>query len=236
MYKFWCVYIPRFFLAYFFIAIGLAAYFYPGGNHLDSTQIGYDFTANFLSELGFYKTLSNEINFISAFFFNSAMYLNLLVGVGFLMMPKLFNENTYALVCAWIGAVCIFVSCIFFAGVGLTPADLYFPDHIFAVQNAFNLVILAYLFISFAFFFSTSSNKYTIGTIVMVIVTIAYAVYISGQPVIDPINQKELFYEKISMSDLRTNVILQKTVVLSMNVSLLIFSFGFADLIKRKGL
>ena len=64
---------------------------------------------------------------------------------------------------------------------------------------------------------------------------VAYAVYISGQPVIDPINQKELFYEKISMSDLRTNVVLQKTVTLSMNASLLIFSFGFADLIKRKG-
>jgi|TARA_B110000444_G_scaffold183658_1_gene172643 hypothetical protein len=236
MYKFWCVFIPRFFLAYFFIAIALAAYFYPGGNHLDSSQIGYDFTANFLSELGFYRTLSNEINFISAFFFNSAMYLNLLVGFGFLMTPKLFNENIYSLVCSWIGAISIFIACIFFAGVGLTPADLYFPEHIFAVQNAFNLVILAYIFVSLAFLFSTSSNKYTIGTIIMVFVTIAYAVYISGQPVIDPINQKELFYEKISMSDLRTNVVLQKTVTLSMNISLLIFSFGFADLIKRKGL
>lgn len=236
MYKFWCVFIPRFFLAYFFIAIALATYFYPGGNHLDSSQIGYDFTANFLSELGFYRTLSNEINFISAFFFNSAMYLNLLVGFGFLMTPKLFNENIYSLVCSWIGAISIFIACIFFAGVGLTPADLYFPEHIFAVQNAFNLVILAYIFVSLAFLFSTSSNKYTIGTIIMVFVTIAYAVYISGQPVIDPINQKELFYEKISMSDLRTNVVLQKTVTLSMNISLLIFSFGFADLIKRKGL
>jgi hypothetical protein len=236
MYKFWCVFIPRFFLAYFFIAIALAAYFYPGGNHLDSSQIGYDFTANFLSELGFYRTLSNEINFISAFFFNSAMYLNLLVGFGFLMTPKLFNENIYSLVCSWIGAISIFIACIFFAGVGLTPADLYFPEHIFAVQNAFNLVILAYIFVSLAFLFSTSSNKYTIGTIIMVFVTIAYAVYISGQPVIDPINQKELFYEKISMSDLRTNVVLQKTVTLSMNISRLSLSFVFADLIKRKGL
>lgn len=164
------------------------------------------------------------------------MYLNLLVGFGFLMTPKLFNENIYSLVCSWIGAISIFIACIFFAGVGLTPADLYFPEHIFAVQNAFNLVILAYIFVSLAFLFSTSSNKYTIGTIIMVFVTIAYAVYISGQPVIDPINQKELFYEKISMSDLRTNVVLQKTVTLSMNISLLIFSFGFADLIKRKGL
>ena len=236
MYKFWCVYIPRFFLVYFFAAIGIAAYFYPGGNHLDSSQIGYVFTANFLSELGFYRTLSNEINFISAFFFNSAMYLNLLVGFGFLMVPKLFNENIYSLSCAWIGAICIFVACIFFAGVGLTPADLYFPEHIFAVTNAFNLIIIAYLFISFAFFFSPTSNKYTTGTIIMVFVTIAYAFYISGQPVVDPINQKELFYETFSMRDLKTNVILQKTVILSMNVSLLIFSFGFANIIKRKGL
>ena len=70
----------------------------------------------------------------------------------------------------------------------------------------------------------------------MVFVTIAYAFYLSGQPVVDPINQKELFYETFSMRDLKTNVILQKTVILSMNVSLLIFSFGFANIIKRKGL
>ena len=83
------------------------------------------------------------------------------------MMPKLFNENIYSQVCAWIGAVCIFVSCIFFAGVGLTPADLYFSDHIFAVQNAFNLVFFAYLIYFLAFFFSSSSNKYTIGSIML---------------------------------------------------------------------
>jgi hypothetical protein len=69
MVSFWCVYIPRFVLVYFLSAVAIAAYFYPGGNHLDASQQGYDFTINFLSELGFYNTLSGETNFLSAFFF-----------------------------------------------------------------------------------------------------------------------------------------------------------------------
>ena len=154
MVSFWCVYIPRFVLVYFLSSVAIAAYFYPGGNHLDASQQGYDFTINFLSELGFYNTLSGETNFLSAFFFNSAMFMHILVGVGFLMMPKLFNDNIYSYVSAWLGAITISISCVFFAGVGLTPGDLYFPAHIFAVQNAFNLVFFAYLFICLAFFFS----------------------------------------------------------------------------------
>ena len=236
MYTFWCVYIPRLYLIYFVLAILIGAYFYPGGNHLDASQEGYSYTLNFLSELGFYNTLSGENNFISSFFFNSAMYINLILGFGFLFIPKLFSDNVYASIFAWVGAMTIAISCIFFAGVGLTPGDLYFPAHVFSVQTAFNLSFLAYLFICLAFFFSTSSNKYTIACILMFIVSVGYAFHISGQPIIDPVNEKELFYETVSLEMLRLNVILQKVVVLLMNISLLMFSFGFADRIKRRGL
>ena len=112
MVSFWCVYIPRFVLVYFLSAVAIAAYLYPGGNHLDASQQGYDFTINFLSELGFYNTLSGETNFLSAFFFNSAMFMHVLVGVGFLMMPKLFNDNIYSYVSAWLGAITISISCV----------------------------------------------------------------------------------------------------------------------------
>ena len=235
MVSFWCVYIPRFVLVYFLSSVAIAAYFYPGGNHLDASQQGYDFTINFLSELGFYNTLSGETNFLSAFFFNSAMFMHILVGVGFLMMPKLFNDNIYSYVSAWLGAITISISCVFFAGVGLTPGDLYFPAHIFAVQNAFNLVFFAYLFICLAFFFSSSSNKYTIGSIMMFVITISYAIFISDQQVIDPVNEKELFQEVVTTEVLRINAILQKLVTIFMNISLLMFSYGFADRIIRKG-
>ena len=94
------------------------------------------------------------------------------------MMPNLFNDYIYSYVSAWLVVITISISCVFFAGVGLTPGDLYFPAHIFAVQNAFNLVFFAYLFICLAFFFSSSSNKYTVGSIMMFVITILMDLFI----------------------------------------------------------
>ena len=62
MNTFWAVHIPRFVIFYFILANIIAIILFPGGNHLDSTQVGYDFTLNFFSELGFYKTFSEDIN------------------------------------------------------------------------------------------------------------------------------------------------------------------------------
>jgi hypothetical protein len=53
--------------------------------------------------------------------------------------------------------------------------------------------------------------------------------------VIDPVNEKELFQEVVTTEVLRINAILQKLVTIFMNISLLMFSYGFADRIKRKG-
>ena len=53
----------------FIISVSIAIYFYPGGNIHDSSQIGYSFTHNFLSDLGGYRSHSGEVNFLSSFFF-----------------------------------------------------------------------------------------------------------------------------------------------------------------------
>ena len=113
MNTFWADHIPRFVIVYFILANLVAIILFPGGNHLDSTQVGYDFTRNFFSELGFYKTFSDDINFLSAFFFNSAMFLFVAQGFGFLFMPFFFKENKKAYIFAWLGAICIFLSTIF---------------------------------------------------------------------------------------------------------------------------
>ena len=44
--------------ALFLVGISIAIYFYPGGNIHDSSQVGYSFTHNFLSDLGGYKSHS----------------------------------------------------------------------------------------------------------------------------------------------------------------------------------
>ena len=62
--------------------------FYPGGNLLDHDQPGFDLTKNFLSELGGYKSQSGQQNFLSAFFFNSSVFIFGLLSVTFFLVPK----------------------------------------------------------------------------------------------------------------------------------------------------
>ena len=81
MIKFWSVDILRIITTYYVLAVVLAMFLYPGGNHIELDQVGYSLHKNFLSELGFHKTMSGDINFLSSFFWNSAMYMLLLQGI-----------------------------------------------------------------------------------------------------------------------------------------------------------
>ena len=81
MTKFWTVYIIRFVSIFFVVSVIIASYFFPGGNIHNPDQIGYSFSHNFLSELGGYITFAGDINSISSFFFNSALFCFLFVPV-----------------------------------------------------------------------------------------------------------------------------------------------------------
>jgi hypothetical protein len=60
-----------------------------------------------------------------------------------------------------------------------------------------------------------------------------YAFYISDVPQINPIEDRELFVETISMEFLKMNVVIQKFIVLSMLTSIFIFSFGHEKLLNE---
>ena len=77
--NFWTVKILRFVSVFFLGSVCIAMYFYPGGNIHDPEQIGYSFTHNFLSDLGGYQSHSDEVNFISGFFFQRK-YVPLYIG------------------------------------------------------------------------------------------------------------------------------------------------------------
>ena len=141
MLKFWTVYIIRIVPIFFVISVGIAMLLYPGGNIHDPNQVGYVFTHNFLSELGRYVTNSGDINFFSQMLFNQAMISYLLVGIGFLFVPHYFKDDPFSYSVAWIGSIFIFIGSLFFAGVGFTPADLYFEPHVFFALNAFRLLV-----------------------------------------------------------------------------------------------
>ena len=73
--NFWVVTIPRTLPVLFLGCVFVSIQFYPGGNLLDRDQLGFDLTKNFLSELGGYESQSGQQNFLSAFFFNSSVFI-----------------------------------------------------------------------------------------------------------------------------------------------------------------
>ena len=234
MTKFWCVDALRIASVYYVVAVVIAILLYPGGNHIELDQVGYSLHKNFLSELGFHKTMSGDLNFFSSFFWNTAMYMLLLQGIAFLFIPSLFRENRYSFAFACLGTLFMFPACIFFVGVALTPGDIFFDAHIFTTTTAFNLYTVSIFFYVLAFISSPLSNYYTSGAILLLIAVSVYSFYLSGYQPIDAIKDRELYLEVYTMDLLIFNVVLQKVIISLMIITVITFSFGFNKLINKK--
>ena len=234
MTKFWCVDALRIASVYYVVAVVIAILLYPGGNHIELDQVGYSLHKNFLSELGFHKTMSGDLNFFSSFFWNTAMYMLLLQGIAFLFIPSLFRENKYSFAFACLGTLFMFPACIFFVGVALTPGDIFFDAHIFTTTTAFNLYTVSIFFYVLAFISSSLSNYYTSGAILLLIAVSVYSYYLSGYQPIDAIKDRELYLEVYTMDLLIFNVVLQKVIISLMIITIITFSFGLNKLINKK--
>ena len=234
MTKFWCVDALRIASVYYVVAVVIAILLYPGGNHIELDQVGYSLHKNFLSELGFHKTMSGDLNFFSSFFWNTAMYMLLLQGIAFLFIPSLFRENRYSFAFACLGTLFMFPACIFFVGVALTPGDIFFDAHIFTTTTAFNLYTVSIFFYVLAFISSSLSNYYTSGAILLLIAVSVYSYYLSGYQPIDAIKDRELYLEVYTMDLLIFNVVLQKVIISLMIMTIITFSFGLNKLINKK--
>ena len=186
---------------------------------LDLSQIGYDFSRNYLSELGGYKAQSGETNFFSAFFFNIGVFAFILVGVSFFYIPKLFVNHRLAYICALIGSILMVMGCMLFAAVGVTPYDLYLKAHLFVVQNAFRLIVPATLFYLIALYLVNIPKVYlTIGSIFFVS-NILYVIY-------------QFLFEnpQAGENSLIEGVIIQKIIIALCMLNIFSFSFAFAKL------
>ena len=234
MTKFWCVDALRIASVYYVVAVVIAILLYPGGNHIELDQVGYSLHKNFLSELGFHKTMSGDLNFFSSFFWNTAMYMLLLQGIAFLFIPSLFRENRYSFAFACLGTLFMFPACIFFVGVALTPGDIFFDAHIFTTTTAFNLYTVSIFFYVLAFISSSLSNYYTSGAVLLLIAVSVYSYYLSGYQPIDAIKDRELYLEVYTMDLLIFNVVLQKVIISLMIITVITFSFGLNKLINKK--
>ena len=222
MYNFWTVTVLRFVALFFVVAVSTAIYFYPGGNIHDPGQLGYSITHNFLSDLGGYQSHSGAVNFLSAFFFNLSMFMFVAVGVAFLFVPRLFSDDRITYLLAMLGSGFYLVGTVFFAGVGLTPHDLFGEEHIFVAVNAFRFLIpgsLAYLIVLLR---SSVANKYALVTMFYLGCTSAYVVYqlISGSPL-------------DSQDEMVRQATIQKLIVLVSVATIFSLSFAFASQLRN---
>ena len=194
----------------FLVGISIAIYFYPGGNIHDSSQVGYSFTHNFLSDLGGYQSHSGEVNFLSSFFFGFSLILFFFAGIAFLYVPYLFKDNALNFKLALVGS-------IFFAGVGLTPHDLYMEMHIFFALNAFRLLIPASFLFLIVLYRSEVENYFTFTILFLMLSTFAYVIYqVNGGNPLENID---------NMSQQAT---IQKLIVLANVLCVFIISFAFS--------
>lgn len=222
MLNFWTIKVVRFVTCFFVFACIVAAFFYPGGNIHDTTQVGYSFTHNFLSDLGGLESHSGDKNMVSFILFNLSMILFFLVGISFLLVPVLFKENKFTFFLAIIGSLFFFVGSIFFAGVGFTPYDLYLDLHVFFALNSFQLMIPALLLYLIVFLRSSLSLKYSMVIAFFLLSVFLYVFYLNfGE---SPLNSKEA---------LITSASIQKCIAFLSVASIFSLTFGFSQILNK---
>ena len=222
MINFWTVKVIRFVTIFFVIAVIIASYFYPGGNIHDSTQLGYSFTHNFLSDLGGLESHSGKGNIISSIFFNLSMLLFFLIGISFLFVPILFKENKTTFILAIIGSSFFFIGSMFFAGVGFTPYDVFFDLHVFFALNSFRLMIPASLIYLIVFLRSSLGIRYISVIASFLFLVTGYVIYLNFGEY--PLSNKEAMI---------TSATIQKFIAFMSVATVFSLTYGFSNRINH---
>ena len=183
------IHLVYFSLVIFIGFIIISAIFYPGTTIRDHNTVGYNISSNFLSDLG--RTITHYCNptsnlcdictggnnnFLSAFFFNNAMFIcGIIFIVFYILLPDYFYDDQTLYRFSIIGSFFGVITCSFFLMVGLTPADLYFDLHVFFANNMFKIAFLTALIYSYVIYRSKLlSTFHGIGYFTFAILLILY--------------------------------------------------------------
>lgn len=215
--KYLAFHLPIYGLIAFIILNILSMAIYSGGTYQEPELNQYKFTMNYFSDLGRTMTMDGTNNFFSCFFFN----LNLIM-IGFLMsffyfyLPELFKKNKMSYNLCRFSSYIAISSGIAFAGVGLTPSDLYIDQHMFFVRWAFrSYLVVAILFIPTIIKAPEWKNKYAMIYIYFAVFLLSYNLIMDFGP-----DGKE------TMEGMIFQVVAQKIIVLNFIFTLLITSIG----------
>lgn len=193
----------------FISLVALAMMTYNGGNAIDNFSNGYSFSLNYLSDLGRNIGYSGVNNTLSFYSFNLSL---IIIGISFLIyflfLPSLHNKSSISFLLSRIGGVFGCFASICFAGVGLTPSDLFFDLHVFFANWVFRSMSLAVFFYSLTFLLINRDNVFlsliffSSGLIVLSHIIIAdfdFALYMSNPHNAKVLSQKAAVIAMIFM-------------------------------------
>ena len=226
------IYSLRFMACYFIVVNAIAIYLYPGGSLYNYDLTSYSFTENFFSDLGVYRTTGGEINFLSCILFNSSLAMIGFASLSYAFVPQLFIENKRAYNFSRIAAFICIISGFCYIGVGLTPADLYFRQHVWFVIFAFHLQTAGILFIVVAFLYSRVSNYYTAVAFIYFICVLTYSIFETSSPPAPDFNPRnqDMLREFVPYDRMVISVVSQKIITIIAFISTILFTFGFKSL------
>ena len=252
--KFWIKDFPQISILIFFVFNFFGMLFYSGGNMIDPSQAGYDFSYNFFSDLGSWKSHNGKLNIISFLLFNSSLALiGICFSILFYKIRNIFLEHkTLSLIATIFGII----SGLLYVGVAFTPSDTpldLFEDsvgdpwlHILVATWAFRfIVITAILYAIIIFKNENFDNKYAFGFIIFGLFVLLYVVYTwppNGDTVyflFDARPPEEIdLTVKVELDkyllNLKKHVLAQKTVVFWMLISIYIYTLGLSKYILKK--
>lgn len=223
----------------FFFCCLIAAYIHPGTEKeiISFKSDRYSFTHNFLSELGSFKTNTDETNPLiiqkdntpSMLLFNGSL---ILIGatlmffyIQFKKVFEIIEDTLSAKKLASITKPIGVLSGILYAGVGFVPHDLHFEAHVFFANSAFLVLFILCVLHSLTIYNSRFiSNFYAVGYLLFCVVLFIYLRIIFFGPQIGP---GKVFTE----NELMLQVIAQKSIVLTFMGSILVQVYGFNRLL-----
>jgi len=201
--------LPILSIVLFVSLVSIAMITYDGGNAIDNFSYGYSFSLNYLSDLGRDIGYSGKNNQISFYTFNLSL---IIIGISFLIyflfLPSLHNISPASFMLSRIGGIFGCFASICFAGVGLTPSDLYFDLHVFFANWVFRSMSLAVFFYSLTFLLINKENIilslifFSSGLIVLSHIIIAdfdFALYMSNPHNAKVLSQKAAVIAMIFM-------------------------------------
>jgi len=207
----------------------IAAFFYPGSEKeiINYKNDGYSLSHNFLSELGCFKTNTDEINSkiikedntISMVFFNTGLILIgftiVLFYFHFVKFFKISKESNTIKKLSLITAVIGVISGFMFSGVGFVPHDVSFIGHVIFANGAFLFLFLVSIFHTLTIYRSNKiGSVFSLGYLLFSVCLLFYVCIIFLGPKIGPgfiFNEKELVLQ----------VVAQKTIVILFTLAML---------------